>query len=1075
MWTSTGAAAIPLTTSTATLRKLSSQRARPNLIKGHSVLSACQKSGLWNLALITLQHLLEVGCVVDDISYGMTMKACSIAAQWATALQLLHSLSSRRSCCNNIIFTTCISSLDGSTFWNAALRLVCLMRCCGMVPDVICSNVVLSVCQTSWKMACRLMSGLFVSTMRLDLYSYSATMTSFSWRRSFRLLGQMGLSGVRPDVVCYSSALSSFESGDSTDWQHAGSALSVMFSQRVTTNEACSKAAIKALSSQWRVALEMSEASALQGLKLDKGVASLIAERHDGMWPGCLTLLETPESRDVFSIGAAMMDLQMQHEWHLALDLFQQASFRSLQADSYVHSLAVVTASARRWELGVACLAQSDDYITVADASRSFSTLLAACGEQLAWQAALTLMADAKRRRLNEAAFCAGISVLARVSWPCALQLLLDMEEESVGADAACFNAAISACGSSASASHLVLHLLEDMYAKRLRRDVIGSSAAMSSLSQASLWEQSLGVLNSMAWTAIESNSIAFNACSSEHHHWQMAVVCLKKMEEARVSVTDVSISTAIAACERSTEYDVGLALLWHSEDAGISLPIFTFLMALSRIVVEDAEVIHAAVSEAARGLFGSPEVTNSCLWRLWRPTALLGAFSEHFQQKLLEHTLQDMHGYGMGDLLEVAWGAAAFVSQPGHQMLCEVQRQLRQLLKTGPGPSPEPRWMQDVLGILRASSLRHVLSMRTLTAASAALRRAGRRRDREHGGPWIGRMAIPRLPTKEPEMYPAVELELEDRLVVSKPVDWEVYDGSTEHQVWDFLKEAFAYNAPILSDPAFGCGFLHRLDVPSSGLLLLAKGYEAFLHLSEQLSSNRLQRKYIGLAHGWQRSRDIQAQLYWRTAPTTRAGGRGKPSWTKVKCVEHGSVLHTSVSVLAIEIITGRQHQIRSHSAHVGHPLLRDGKYSSTATYTSDMAISRHNCLHRHRLVFYDIAGRQHSVTSPLNSELASILEQLVGKAEASRGITGLAASVRPFLIDSGAAEKIDMQDRPTDRSIDDADAQRHDTARDSPIKRDRHRQSTAMGGLNSDMIAGCTTRTNHDSHKSSHAVRAA
>eukprot|EP00439_Symbiodinium_sp_Y106_P079203 s1820_g17.t3 len=841
MWTSIDATAIPLTTSTATLRKLSSQRARPNLMKGHSVLSACQKKGLWNLALINLQHLLEVGCLVDDISYGMTMKACSIAAQWATALQLLHSLSSRRSCCNNIIFTTCISSLDGSTFWNAALRLVSLMRCCGMVPDVVCSNVVLSVCQASWKMACRLMSCLFISTMRLDVYSYSATMTSFSWRRSFRLLGQMGLSVVRPDVVCYSSALSSFESGDSTDWQHAGSALSVMFSQRVTINEACSKAAIKALSPQWRVALEMSEASALKGLKLDKGVASLVAERHDGMWPGCLTLLETPESRDVFSVGAAMMDLQMQQEWHLALDLFQQASFRSVQADSYVHSLNVVTASARSWELGVACFAQSDYYMTVADASRSFSTLLAASGEQLAWQAALTLMADAKRRRLNEAAFCAGISVLARVSWPCALQLLLDMEKESVQMQLvsmlhlSCMPSAwpvleqqqlvqfeaISACGS--SASHLVLHLLDDMYAKRLRRDVIGSSAAMSSLSQASLWEQSLGVLNSMAWTAIESNSIAFNACSSEHHHWQRAILCLKKMEEARVPVTDVSISTAIAACERSTEYDVGLALLWHSEDAGISLPIFTFLMALSRIVVEDAEVIHAAVSEAARGLFGCPEVTHSCLWRLWRPTALLGAFSEHFQQKLLEHTLQDMHGYSMGDLLEVAWGAAAFVSQPGHQMLCEVQRQLWQKLKTGPGPSPEPRWMQDVLGILRASSLRHVLSMRTLTAASAALRWAGRRRDRERGGPWTGRMAIRRLPTKEPEMYPAVELELEDRLVVSKPVDWEVYDGSTEHQISDFLKEAFAYNAPILSDPAFGCGFLHRLDVPSSGLLLLA------------------------------------------------------------------------------------------------------------------------------------------------------------------------------------------------------------------------------------------------------------
>ena len=59
-------------------------------MKSHSVLSACQKKGLWNLALVKLQHLLEVGWV-DDISYGMTMKACSIAAQWATALQLLYS------------------------------------------------------------------------------------------------------------------------------------------------------------------------------------------------------------------------------------------------------------------------------------------------------------------------------------------------------------------------------------------------------------------------------------------------------------------------------------------------------------------------------------------------------------------------------------------------------------------------------------------------------------------------------------------------------------------------------------------------------------------------------------------------------------------------------------------------------------------------------------------------------------------------------------------------------------------------------------------------------------------------
>ena len=192
------------------------------------------------------------------------------------------------------------------------------------------------------------MSSVFNSAMRLDMYSYSSTMTSCSWRRSFSLLCRMGLSGVRPDVVCYSSALSSFESTDS-DWQHAGSALSMMFLRRVAINEVCGNAAIKALDPQWRVALEMS-ASAFTGLKLAKGVASLISERHDGMWPGCLALLEMHGNRDVFSIGAAMMELQMQQEWHLALNLLQQAFFRSVQADGYVHSLAVVTASTRTWE-----------------------------------------------------------------------------------------------------------------------------------------------------------------------------------------------------------------------------------------------------------------------------------------------------------------------------------------------------------------------------------------------------------------------------------------------------------------------------------------------------------------------------------------------------------------------------------------------------------------------------------------------------------------------------------------------------------------------------------------------------
>ena len=93
--------------------------------------------------------------------------------------------------------------------------------------------------------------------------------------------------------------------------------------------------------------------------------------------------------------------------------------------------------------------------------------------------------------------------------------------------------------------------------------------------------------------------------------------------------------------------------------------------------------------------------------------------------------------------------------------------------------------------------------------------------------------------------MYPVVELELPESLIVSKPVDWEVYDGSTgplgflmlssasqrcsqsrlmwnflfaldnrkwRHQLSEFLQQVLSYDAPILSDADFGCGALTAL-----------------------------------------------------------------------------------------------------------------------------------------------------------------------------------------------------------------------------------------------------------------------
>ncbi|CAE7384087.1 rluD, partial [Symbiodinium pilosum] len=96
---------------------------------------------------------------------------------------------------------------------------------------------------------------------------------------------------------------------------------------------------------------------------------------------------------------------------------------------------------------------------------------------------------------------------------------------------------ALSACEASGNGASALI-LLKDMKDQRLQLDVIGASAAMSSLSQTSLWEQSLENFQHMAEMKIESNSIACNALVAawdKGGRWQSAVYTLGQMEWQRV------------------------------------------------------------------------------------------------------------------------------------------------------------------------------------------------------------------------------------------------------------------------------------------------------------------------------------------------------------------------------------------------------------------------------------------------------------------------------------------------------------------------------------------------------------
>ena len=127
----------------------------------------------------------------------------------------------------------------------------------------------------------------------------------------------------------------------------------------------------------------------------------------------------------------------------------------------------------------------------------------------------------------------------------------------------------------------------------------------------------------------------------------------------------------------------------------------------------------------------------------------------------------------------------------------------------------------------------------------------------------------------------------------------------------------------------------VHRLDKETSGVILLATDVRVLRDLSELFVKGRVKKRYIALVHGGfdQEARNHQYNI-WDYPLSKTAGGRKYPvgKGTLVNCMTRYRVLQhsTRYSLLEIELITGRKHQIRRHAKLSGHPVTGDTRYGS-------------------------------------------------------------------------------------------------------------------------------------------------
>jgi len=125
----------------------------------------------------------------------------------------------------------------------------------------------------------------------------------------------------------------------------------------------------------------------------------------------------------------------------------------------------------------------------------------------------------------------------------------------------------------------------------------------------------------------------------------------------------------------------------------------------------------------------------------------------------------------------------------------------------------------------------------------------------------------------------------------------------------------------------------VHRLDMATSGLLVMARGLDAQRALSAAFARRQVHKRYVADVTGllplhadWQ-TIDLPILVDWPNRPLRTIHPDGQPSQTRWRCVSQDRQRQTSR--LELEPLTGRSHQLRVHLLALGHPILGDALYA--------------------------------------------------------------------------------------------------------------------------------------------------
>jgi len=217
------------------------------------------------------------------------------------------------------------------------------------------------------------------------------------------------------------------------------------------------------------------------------------------------------------------------------------------------------------------------------------------------------------------------------------------------------------------------------------------------------------------------------------------------------------------------------------------------------------------------------------------------------------------------------------------------------------------------------------------------------------------------------------------DFLIVYKPAGIIVHPVNTKNSVIslvDWLLQKFSEISQVGSPER--PGIVHRLDMLTSGLLIVPRNNYALATFSDMFKNRLMNKTYLALVEGYPDKNDKSGCINYSIArhpsgskmmhiKVPRNSNNAREAITNYKVVEYLN----NASLVEVKPVTGRTHQIRVHFSAVGNPIIGD------VLYGKQSKIINRQALHAYKLEF-EYENKQYSFQRDMPEDMLNLLEQL-------------------------------------------------------------------------------------------------